>query len=149
MGDLRTDFDADEFACKCGRGLACQAHDAVMYDPLLDLLQELRTRLNTVVSITSGIRCPQWNVHEGGALHSLHLPRDGVCHAADIRLPRAAYRLLDAWFWLDQHAPTQLMLYFERPERIHVAIRNEPDREVYRAVIERDGHQHGYGRIPV
>ncbi len=43
--------------------------------------------------INSGIRCPEWNKHEGGVSHSYHLPESG-CLACDVGISDRRGRVL-------------------------------------------------------
>jgi uncharacterized protein YcbK (DUF882 family) len=67
MGDLSRNFDRSEFACKCGCGM--DTVDTV----LIHIMQEIRTRYDTWVTINSGNRCYQRNLDEGGFADSQHM----------------------------------------------------------------------------
>jgi hypothetical protein len=87
MGDLSTNFDRAEFACKCGCGL-----DAISKD-LVDNLQHARTILGIPFAIDSGIRCAKHNAAVGGKSNSAHLR--GL--AADIACTNDHIRYLMLW----------------------------------------------------
>lgn len=63
---LSTHFKVKEFACKDGS-------DAVLVAPrLVMVLQSIRSRFGTAVTINSGYRTPQYNAKIGGVAHSQH-----------------------------------------------------------------------------
>ena len=63
---LSTNFTVKEFACKDGS-------DAVLVAPrLVMVLQSIRSRFGTAVTINSGYRTPQYNAKVGGVAHSQH-----------------------------------------------------------------------------
>lgn len=63
---LSTHFKVKEFACKDGS-------DAVLVAPrLVMVLQSIRSRFGTAVTINSGYRTPQYNAKVGGVAHSQH-----------------------------------------------------------------------------
>lgn len=69
-------FDAYEFRCKCGK-----SHDILIDTYLVQLLEELRKRLNaSKIVIVSGFRCSEHNAKVGGSKTSPHI--DGI--AVDI-----------------------------------------------------------------
>ena len=73
MGDITTNFDRSEFACKCGCG-----YDNIDVSLVLDL-QRIRNRFGRPIVVTSGCRCEKHNAAEGGSPLSDHtkafLPR--------------------------------------------------------------------------
>lgn len=75
-------FRESEFACKCGCGL-------VSINPILIYaLDELRSRLDKPIVITSGVRCESYNNRVEGTPLSYHVPREfGGSRAADICVP--------------------------------------------------------------
>lgn len=83
MGDISTDFNRSEFACKCGCGA-----DGIS-PQLVDLLQMLREAIGRPLAITSGVRCPKHNQRCGGKPNSAHLTGD----AADITCSTSQLRM--------------------------------------------------------
>ena len=86
MGDLSEHFDSSEFACGCG------CDEGTMDIHLIEMLEEVRTLIHKPILITSGIRCADYNEQIGGVQTSAHIPRNGVCHAADLHVPNSQYR---------------------------------------------------------
>lgn len=67
-------FSEDEFRCKgeecgCGHSLPENGMDAT----LLILLEEVRSRLGSAITISSGYRCPIHNANVGGVIDSQHV----------------------------------------------------------------------------
>lgn len=85
MGDLRKNFNSEEFDCKCGCGLKFKVDEA-----LLDLLQSIRDKTAKALTLTSACRCRSHNANTvGAAQNSWHVPRDSlyelpILHAADV-----------------------------------------------------------------
>jgi hypothetical protein len=80
-------FTLEEFACKCGCGLANPAHS------LLDRLNESRAESGISYTITSGGRCIEHNRAEGGNDSSSHLPsQNGYTYAVDIAATTSSQR---------------------------------------------------------
>jgi len=72
------DFTVGEFACR-------KTSTMVLLAPtLITLLQQLRTRLNKPVHITSGYRTPEYNAKIKGAAESRHM----LGLAADLEVPK-------------------------------------------------------------
>jgi len=69
-------FDREEFACKCGCGLA------TVDSQLLQVLEGIRSHYRRPVVITSGHRCKKHNSEVGGGKNSYHLQG----RAADIKV---------------------------------------------------------------
>lgn len=88
---LTENFHRDEFRCRCQeRGLAtdetwCGGESWVHYDLVLRL-QRLRDYFRAPVTVTSGCRCPRYNLYVGGAPRSQH--KRGT--AADIQVKGVA-----------------------------------------------------------
>ena len=81
MGNLTSHFSWEEFGCHCGK---CRYVSGRQIDTdFVVKLQKIRYAYGDTMKINSGIRCPKWNLHEGGRPHSYHLPKQG-CLAADI-----------------------------------------------------------------
>lgn len=91
MGDVSTNFNRSEFACKCDCGF-----NAVDVE-LLKLLETIRKRFNTPITINSACRCEAHNESVGGAKRSKH--KLGV--AADIEVhgvtPAEVFRFVDTY----------------------------------------------------
>ena len=82
MGDLSPHFSRDEFTCQCGCGMGWELGDVT--DELLELLENIRVSVGRPVFITSGCRCYQQNIDDGGVDGSVHTMLPLV--AADIRI---------------------------------------------------------------
>jgi len=76
MSAASKNFDASEFACRCGCGF-----DSIRAE-LVYGLQCLRDALGMPIVITSGCRCAQHNLVVGGAANSQHV----LGYAADIQV---------------------------------------------------------------
>lgn len=73
MGDLTENFSADEFACRCPNQNCLMKDGSRMDSGFIQALQIMRDVLKKPIKITSGLRCPDWNDHEGGKSDSSHL----------------------------------------------------------------------------
>lgn len=60
-------FKLDEFKCGCGRKY-CSGYPGVLNDRLLINLQEMRDILGKPITITSGMRCAEFNAKTPGAI---------------------------------------------------------------------------------
>ena len=60
-------FDRDEFACKCG----CR-FDSVDVE-LIGMLEKIREKYNSPITINSGCRCLKHNIAIGGSENSQHI----------------------------------------------------------------------------
>ena len=79
---LSKNFDAEEFVCHCcGKG--ADKIDA----RLIELLEELRAKVNASIHINCGYRCPKHNAEVGGVPDSQHVKGT----AADIYVPKVAF----------------------------------------------------------
>jgi uncharacterized protein YcbK (DUF882 family) len=80
-------FQKGEFACNCGRCV-----NKINIPDFADLLDDARHRAGIPFLITSGYRCPTYNISVGGKPSSAHLK--GL--AADIATPtsRSRYKIL-------------------------------------------------------
>ena len=77
---LSEHFWSSEFKCQCNRW-NCDALQ--LPDPqLVNLLGDLRNRVNRPIIITSGIRCVYWNELKGGVRESAHVEAKAVDIAA-------------------------------------------------------------------
>ncbi len=82
MGDLTTNFNRSEFACKCG----CGKDD--IKEELVIKIQLIRDQLGRSIRINSGIRCEQHNANTKASPSSSHI--DGW--AADLGYSGSAER---------------------------------------------------------
>ncbi|GAB4112602.1 MAG: D-Ala-D-Ala carboxypeptidase family metallohydrolase [Candidatus Caldatribacteriota bacterium] len=73
--DIAPHFRLSEFACPCCR-------QVILHPLLLKKLSKLREMVNRPVYITSGYRCPEFNLKAGGIKTSYHL----LGLAADVRV---------------------------------------------------------------
>lgn len=92
MGDVSKHFNRSEFACKCGCGF--MAVDI----QLLDILEDLRTRFNSPMIITSACRCASHNKKVGGASKSQHLNGMAVDFTVKGLTAQEVQREIDKWF---------------------------------------------------
>ena len=63
---LTTHFTSEEFTCKCG------CNSAKMDANFMLMLEDTRMLANIPFKITSGYRCPTYNVSIGGKMNSAH-----------------------------------------------------------------------------
>ena len=79
MGDLSKNFSRYEFECSCGCG-------ASWVSPvLIEKLQHVRDVIDKPITITSGVRCEEYNTSIKGSLVSSHMPdSEGMGLAVDI-----------------------------------------------------------------
>lgn len=116
---LTENFRRDEFRCRCRERKLdkddtwCHGDSWVHYE-LVMRLQQLRDHFKSPVTITSGCRCPRYNLYVGGAPMSQH--KRGT--AADIvvqgRTPKEVARV----------ARELGLFVIEYPTFTHVDIRN-------------------------
>lgn len=64
-------FKVTEFKCKCG-GKYCTGYPAEVDKSLVDNLQTMRDKYGKAITITSGLRCTNWNKIQGGVSGSSH-----------------------------------------------------------------------------
>ena len=79
---LSKNFDAEEFVCHC-----CGYGSGLIDERLIELLEELRAKVNAPVHVNCGYRCPKHNAAVGGVPNSQHVKGT----AADIYIPKIAY----------------------------------------------------------
>lgn len=67
-------FTKDEFACKCKQyGKAyCNGYPVEPSQKLVKLAEKVRTHFNAPITVSSGIRCKQHNINQGGVSNSRH-----------------------------------------------------------------------------
>ena len=115
-GRLSPHFTREEFACNhCGQ---------LPYDPpqpLLDLLESVRTHFNAPTIVLSGYRCETHNKNVGGAKKSKHLK--GI--AADIAVKDVHPHLVHAYLAKILKGKGGLGKY---PTFTHVDVRGTPAR---------------------
>jgi len=88
-------FSPSDFACRCDRGVKCDA--ASISGELVSDLTLLRIEVGRPFFVTSGVRCLYWNSKEGGSDTSQHL----IGNAVD-------FKVLDGSFLYQvvKHAPS-------------------------------------------
>ena len=64
-------FTRAEFKCKCG-GKFCDGYPAEMQEAVVKIADAARAHFGRPAHVISGLRCPQWNLHEGGKGTSQH-----------------------------------------------------------------------------
>ncbi len=64
-------FTEDEFKCKCG-GRYCDGYPARMQEAAVRIADAAREHFGKPAHVVSGLRCRQWNAHEGGVRNSQH-----------------------------------------------------------------------------
>lgn len=64
-------FTREEFRCKCG-GRFCGGEPAQMREEAVRIADAAREHFGRPGHIVSGLRCPEWNAHEGGVANSQH-----------------------------------------------------------------------------
>ncbi len=64
-------FTEDEFKCKCG-GRYCDGYPARMQEAVVRIADAAREHFGKPAHVISGLRCKQWNAHEGGVQNSQH-----------------------------------------------------------------------------
>jgi len=92
MGDLSENFSREEFACKCQCG-----SDTVDAE-LIRILQDVRDKFGPI-TITSGVRCAEYNRNVGGVKTSQHIKG----RAADIVPLNAG--LPEVWNYINEKYP--------------------------------------------
>ena len=70
-------FTRDEFACKCG-GRYCNGYPAEMQEAVVKIADAARAHFGKPAHVISGLRCPQWNAHEGGVKNSQHMYGEAI-----------------------------------------------------------------------
>lgn len=112
---LTKNFMAYEFSCSCGCGYGemAQGH--------MDKIQQLRDAVGEGLSITSGIRCREYNdTIDGAAERSWHIPRNGITYACDLTFAggsRSNQRILKLATLAEQLHFKGLIIY---PRRVHL-----------------------------
>ena len=70
-------FKRDEFKCKCG-GQFCNGYPAEMQEAVVKIADAARAHFGRPAHVVSGLRCKQWNTHEGGVANSQHMYGEAV-----------------------------------------------------------------------
>ena len=70
-------FTRAEFQCKCG-GQFCDGYPAEMQESVVRIADAARERFGRPAHVISGLRCPQWNAHEGGVANSQHMYGEAI-----------------------------------------------------------------------
>ena len=65
-------FTREEFRCKCG-GQFCDGYPAEMQEAVVKIADAARAHFGRPAQVISGLRCKQWNAHEGGVETSQHM----------------------------------------------------------------------------
>ena len=65
-------FTREEFRCKCG-GRYCNGYPAEMQEAVVKIADAARAHFGRPAHVVSGLRCRQWNAHEGGVANSQHM----------------------------------------------------------------------------
>ena len=64
-------FTREEFKCKCG-GRYCDGYPAEMQEAVVRIADAARAHFGRPAYVVSGLRCPKWNLREGGKETSQH-----------------------------------------------------------------------------
>ena len=70
-------FTREEFACKCG-GRYCNGYPAEMQEAVVKIADAAREHFGKPAHVISGLRCQQWNAHEGGVANSQHMYGEAI-----------------------------------------------------------------------
>ena len=70
-------FKREEFACKCG-GRYCNGYPAEMQEAVVKIADAAREHFGRPAHVISGLRCQQWNAHEGGVTNSQHMYGEAI-----------------------------------------------------------------------
>lgn len=70
-------FTEDEFKCKCG-GRYCNGYPARMQEAVVRIADAAREHFGKPAHVVSGLRCKQWNAHEGGVWNSQHQSGEAI-----------------------------------------------------------------------
>lgn len=70
-------FDRSEFKCKCG-GKYCNGYPAEMQEAVVKIADAARAHFGKPAHVISGLRCQQWNAHEGGVVNSQHMYGEAI-----------------------------------------------------------------------
>lgn len=70
-------FQREEFRCKCG-GQFCDGYPAQMQEAVVKIADAARAYFGKPAHVISGLRCKQWNAHEGGVANSQHMYGEAI-----------------------------------------------------------------------
>ena len=70
-------FTREEFKCKCG-GKFCDGYPAEMQEAVVKIADAAREHFGKPAHVISGLRCQQWNAHEGGVANSQHMYGEAI-----------------------------------------------------------------------
>lgn len=70
-------FTRAEFKCKCG-GRFCNGYPAEMQEAVVKIADAARGHFGKPAHVVSGLRCKQWNAHEGGVANSQHMYGEAI-----------------------------------------------------------------------
>ena len=70
-------FSREEFRCKCG-GKYCNGYPAEMQEAVVKIADAARNHFGKPAYVISGLRCKQWNAHEGGVANSQHMHGEAI-----------------------------------------------------------------------
>ena len=70
-------FTRTEFKCKCG-GRYCNGYPAEMQEAVVKIADAAREHFGRPAQVISGLRCKQWNAHEGGVANSQHMYGEAI-----------------------------------------------------------------------
>ena len=70
-------FTRAEFKCKCG-GKFCDGYPAEMQEAVVKIADSAREHFGKPAYVVSGLRCQQWNAHEGGVANSQHMYGEAI-----------------------------------------------------------------------
>lgn len=70
-------FTRAEFKCKCG-GRFCNGYPAEMKEAVVKIADAARDHFGKPAYVISGLRCQQWNAHEGGVANSQHMYGEAI-----------------------------------------------------------------------
>lgn len=70
-------FRREEFRCKCG-GRYCNGYPSEMQEAVVKIADAARAHFGKPAHVISGLRCRQWNAHEGGVSNSQHMYGEAV-----------------------------------------------------------------------
>lgn len=70
-------FTREEFRCKCG-GQYCDGYPSEMQEAVVKIADAARAHFGRPAHVISGLRCKQWNAHEGGVANSQHMYGEAI-----------------------------------------------------------------------
>ena len=70
-------FTRTEFKYKCG-GQYCDGYPSEMQEAVVKIADAARAHFGRPAHVISGLRCRQWNAHEGGVANSQHMYGEAI-----------------------------------------------------------------------